>query len=113
MCKSRGKVTDTSLCVCVRVCYVCVCVCTRNERPVASVCFPSTILHFACMRVRVCVCVCVRVCVCVCVCVCETEAAQGSSRPVYEQERLEKVSGLISRSEERRVGRECRSRWSP
>ena len=30
-----------------------------------------------------------------------------------EQQLLETVDRIIARSEERRVGKECRSRWSP
>src|SRR4029434_2312751 len=49
----------------------------------------------------VCVCVCVCVCVHVCVCVCVYTWAEAS------------IAALSLRSEERRVGKECRSRWSP
>ena len=32
---------------------------------------------------------------------------------VNDKEKLEAITKIISRSEERRVGKECRSRWSP
>ena len=32
---------------------------------------------------------------------------------IAQDETTEKVGGLNTRSEERRVGKECRSRWSP
>ena len=38
------------------------------------------------------------------------------SAPLHEMSTVKKVIGIVSgkgRSEERRVGKECRSRWSP
>src|SRR3712207_778158 len=37
--------------------------------------------------------------------------AQGTHMPMTDEEKRAKVG--LSRSEERRVGKECRSRWSP
>ena len=37
----------------------------------------------------------------------------GGLRRILDRRRLQRLTGLIGRSEERRVGKECRSRWSP
>ena len=39
-------------------------------------------------------------------------AFDGSGRPL-DTARLWCIFGILARSEERRVGKECRSRWSP
>src|SRR5258708_15283645 len=37
----------------------------------------------------------------------------GEQTELYNVDRVSKSEGLDGRSEERRVGKECRSRWSP
>ena len=39
--------------------------------------------------------------------------ATGKVTPIIKVEVKSKASGIVKRSEERRVGKECRSRWSP
>ena len=39
--------------------------------------------------------------------------AAGLSACSQSNAKLEGKSGIVKRSEERRVGKECRSRWSP
>src|SRR4029434_11349228 len=87
-----GRYVLCGLCVCV---CVCLCVCSSDSRHTCFKCdwssdvcssdLPHPVLRHTHHQSQA---VCVHVCVCVCVCVCV-------------------------RSEERRVGRECRSRWSP
>ena len=90
-----------SLCICLCV-YMCVCVFMilyvfRVFVYVCMyVCMFVCVCVFVCVRVCVYVCVCLRVRLCTCLCVCLCARAC-----------------LCVRSEERRVGKECRSRWSP
>ena len=37
----------------------------------------------------------------------------AEAEEILEEERTEQPVGVFDRSEERRVGKECRSRWSP
>src|SRR4029434_1021837 len=103
--------------------FVCVSVCVRgsatelntitahqNRHPGYARKMTTLFLSFplslcVCVCVWVCVCGCVWVCVCVCVCVCDRESERDRTRGRY--------TFFDWRSEERRVGQECRSRWSP
>ena len=42
-----------------------------------------------------------------------TESKVIDTRPTDEGERIRRRRECLQRSEERRVGKECRSRWSP
>src|SRR4029434_8476894 len=102
---------DNFVCVCVCVCvwgWFWVCVCGDG-------------FGCVCVCVGVVLCVCVLgwfgVCVCgdvfVCVCVCVWVCAHRSGTPPCAIQRAENCKRATMRSEERRVGKECRSRWSP
>src|SRR4029434_5129546 len=60
------------------------------------------------LRVYVCLCVCVCVCVCLCMCVCVAVLVKSTMESLQHIDNL--GVNLTVRSEERRVGKECRSR---
>src|SRR4029434_11142795 len=100
----NGHFVYICVCVCVFVCYL------VNWHAFYSICLDKVcecVCECECVRdcvcVCVCICVCVRVCSCVCTCVIFRMVSTSDHHDYHD---------FQFRSEERRVGKECRSRWS-